>query len=232
MSKNRVKMFVALIVAMLVVIIHTMLLADERVKCADCKGTGVRTVWQTCDKCNGTQHVRNVRTTKYRDRSEGTNVRRFKDGNAGYTVGPCPKCVYGLGNKRNGTVRLEKRCGRCQGEGYVTVSSVLSNPNESSSVNKRADDLACRETTKKTSAKKIDLDLELARANINTNAFTSHKCKYRFKCEHCNALFKKNQLTKSYCDRCYVCEGEREKQRKADEEQARLDAELKKLLNR
>ena len=55
--------------------------------------------------------------------------------------------------------------------------------------------------------------MELARQRLNTAPFKSYRCKYREECSHCKKLFEKNQLTKSYCEQCFVCK----KKRNADD---------------
>ena len=39
--------------------------------------------------------------------------------------------------------------------------------------------------------------------------FVSYKCPYLKQCEHCDRLTKKNGLTQSYCEQCYICKEKR-----------------------
>lgn len=181
-------------------------------------------VWETCPDCNGSRFVHNLRTTQYRERFEGTNVRKFHDGKAGYAVAPCKSCDYGMGNKRNGRVKVQKKCSACEGRGFRYIASGRSIGREvQESVSNREPEQGSK--PKKQKRVEINYELEAIRHNVNTNAFVSYRCIYRRSCEHCGRLFEKNGLTKAYCDQCYICKAKRKEDAAAKKEADADDAE-------
>lgn len=166
--------------------------------CGACKGCGTRQYWKTCEKCGGSGTVHFTRM-RY------GSTRIFHDGMTGQGVTRCSLCQYGLGNKRNGMVLIKEKCKLCGGTGVVDGPVV----NEVVKVRPKAKD-------KKQMTVRFDAEAELARQNINTNAFVSYNCRYRKECEHCRRLAQKNGLTKSYCEQCYVCKKKRQEKAAKD----------------
>lgn len=196
--------------------------------CSSCNGAGSKKVWKICEKCGGSGSVHFDRTSNYNRRVvDGAivqgygrrGVRIFNDGKTGKGVTRCDLCQYGLGDKHNGKVLVVEKCKRCDGTGEIgpacgTAPTVV-------------EKTMCRKAGNKKAVNLVDGDVEMAKLNINTNAFVSYNCRYRKECEHCRRLHEKNGLTKSYCEQCYICKKKVENERKFKQ---KLD-ECEKILN-
>lgn len=175
--------------------------ASER--CVRCKGSGMVRSTVDCKNCAGRGWFDRVRVTKYRQTFAGTRVRRFSDGNAGTYLAPCEYC------NRKGSVTERVPCPECGGMGTTASREVLPRERNSFLQTDRRSVALSRIPEEQPNAP-LDPELELAKQRLNTKPFKSYKCKYREGCPHCKKLFEKNQLTKSYCEQCFVCKKKRD----------------------
>lgn len=123
--------------------------------------------------------------------------------------GGCPKC-----NPDAGRIPMRKK----SKAPAKRPSSIVSARSEQDLVSTNRVEAAKRISTS-------DVDREVALMNLKSvEQFKNHRCPYRSVCEHCKKLFDEKRLTKTYCDSCYVCKGNREKA-------AREEQELRELMN-
>ena len=194
-----------LVVSLILAVVSLAGQDEYQAKCKRCGGKGTVSVKETCKKCGGRGYYKRERVTKYRSTFAGTNVRRFNDGQAGTVPFSCDEC------SRKGYILDRKVCPACNG--MKTVSASIERSSEAKNVE-----------SKNQNQIKVDPDLELARQRLNTGPFKSYRCNYREECPHCKKLFEMNQLTKSYCEQCFVCK----KKRNADDDGKQAD-EIKAL---
>lgn len=188
--------YICLVVSAMLLVVSFAGQDESQAKCKRCGGKGTISVKTTCKKCGGQRFYQKERVTKYRRTFTGTNVRKFNDGQAGTVPYPCEKC------SRKGYIIDWAVCPVCNG--IKTMSAPLKRSCDERN-QKKPQSMQIENHDKIV----IDPELELARQRLNTGPFKSYKCQYRDECPHCKKLFEKNQLTKSYCEQCFVCKKKR-----------------------
>ena len=188
--------YIGLVVSVMLAAVSIAGQDESYAKCKRCGGKGTISVKTICKKCGGQRFYQKERVTKYRRTFAGTNVRKFNDGQAGTVPYPCEEC------SRKGYILDWIVCPVCNG--MKTTSASLERSRDAKKQEKpQSVELKNHEKIE------VDPELELARQRLNTAPFKSYKCKYREECPHCKKLFEKNQLTKSYCEQCFVCKKKR-----------------------
>lgn len=193
-----------------------------RVGCEFCSGAGCIEREEYCSVCGGDGYELERNINYYPYGYHRWRVRRWNRIAYDYARVQCSSCG-GRGKKQ----KIE-RCRICGGSGKVTLGNKkdaygrmakapggnwvdsnkagyetgASEPDVDANVWHLEEDKLEDGRKKNPATKAIDYSMY----NVNTNAFVSYECQFLRKCVFCRRHYRKNELTKQYCDCCYKCE--------------------------